>query len=108
MLRPGGCLVMAYPGPEHLVELRQRFGLIRQHKAKGPRYAAAVADLIGPPITARVVMRTLLTPTAVRDAILMGPNAHHVDSTILDVGTALLTVTLDINILFARKPERSS
>ena len=40
-----------------------------------------------------------------RAAILMGPNARHVDPSALDVGPHLLAVTFDINALFARKPE---
>ena len=43
-----------------------------------------------------------------RAVILMGPNACHVDLSILDVGPHPLAVTFDINILFARKPERKS
>jgi len=38
--------------------------------------------------------------------ILMGPNARHVDPTSLAVGPDPLSVTFDINVLFARKPER--
>src|SRR5215469_10770380 len=30
VLRPGGWLALAYPGPDHLIELRGRFGLLRQ------------------------------------------------------------------------------
>jgi hypothetical protein len=43
-----------------------------------------------------------------RAVILMGPNARHVDPLRLDVGPHPLTVTFDINILFARKSERKS
>ena len=38
----------------------------------------------------------------------MGPNARHVDPSTLDVGPHPLTVTFDINVLFARKTERKS
>jgi hypothetical protein len=42
--------------------------------------------------------------------ILMGPNAGHVDPSILDdgVGPDPLAVTFDINVLFARKTARKS
>ena len=43
-----------------------------------------------------------------RAAILMGPNARHVDLSALDVGPHPLAITFDINILFARRPERKS
>jgi SAM-dependent methyltransferase len=37
VLRPGGCLALVYPGPEHLIELRDRFGLLRQNRRVRPR-----------------------------------------------------------------------
>ena len=39
VLRPGGWLALVYPGPEHLIELRGRFGLIAQHEDKTRRYS---------------------------------------------------------------------
>jgi len=36
VLRPGGRLVVAYPGPNHLIELYPRFGLIRQRPRRRP------------------------------------------------------------------------
>jgi 23S rRNA (guanine745-N1)-methyltransferase len=107
VLRPGGWLAMAYPGPEHLVELRQRFGLMRQHEAKGRRYEEAVASLIGPPTAARLLERTLLTPTSIRDAVLMGPNAHRIVEASFEADPRPMLVTFDIVLLFARKPNPS-
>src|SRR5206468_1280309 len=34
VLRPGGWLAVVYPGPNHLIELSNRFGLMRQHQRK--------------------------------------------------------------------------
>jgi len=39
-----------------------------------------------------------------RAAVLMGPNAHHLDPSILDVELESIAVTIDINLLFAQKP----
>jgi len=39
VLRPGGWLALVYPGPAHLIELRDRFGLIGQHEDKTRRYS---------------------------------------------------------------------
>ena len=39
VLRCGGWLALVYPGPEHLIELRDRFGLLRQDEENPARYA---------------------------------------------------------------------
>jgi 23S rRNA (guanine745-N1)-methyltransferase len=106
VLRPGGWLALAYPGPEHLVELRDRFGLLRQHGVSSGRYANMVTRFVGPSSVTRLHRRAVLDPATARAVILMGPNARHVDPSTLNVGPHALTVTFDINTLFARKPER--
>ena len=108
LLRPRGWLAVAYPGPEHLTELRDRFGLLRQHEGNPQRYADMTARFIGPSSVTRLHHRAVLDPAAARAAILMGPNARHLDPSILDVGPEPLAVTFDINVLFARKTERKS
>ena len=42
VLAPGGWLAMVYPGPDHLVELNDFFGLMRQHQGKGRHYTDMV------------------------------------------------------------------
>jgi 23S rRNA (guanine745-N1)-methyltransferase len=106
VLRPGGWLALAYPGPEHLIELRDRFGLLRQHGENSWRYADMVTRFVGPSSVTRLHRRAVLDPATARAVILMGPNARHVDPAILDVGPDPLAVTFDINTVFARKPER--
>jgi 23S rRNA (guanine745-N1)-methyltransferase len=108
VLRPGGWLAVAYPGPDHLIELRDRFGLLRQPEANAERYADVANRFVGPPTIARLRSRAVLDPEVARAVILMGPNARHVDPTSLDVGPDPLAVTFDMNVLFARKPERKS
>ena len=102
VLRPGGLLAIAYPGPQHLIELRRAFGLMRQHEKKADRYGAAVAQHVGSPVTARLSSRALLTPAAVRDAILMGPNAHGAAAA-AQAAAESLDVTFDIVLLLAQK-----
>ena len=46
----------------------------------------------------------VLDSAMVRSAVLMGPNARHVDPSILDVKAGPLAVTFDINLLFADAP----
>lgn len=108
VLRPGGWLAVAYPGPGHLIELRDRFRLLSQHEDYPNRYADMAARFIGPSSVTRLHHRAVLDPPAARAAILMGPNARHLDPSILDVGPEPLAVTFDINVLFARKTERKS
>jgi hypothetical protein len=47
----------------------------------------------------------VLDQAAMRSAVLMGPNAYHLDPSILGVEPGPSTVTFDINLPFAQKPE---
>jgi 23S rRNA (guanine745-N1)-methyltransferase len=106
VLRPGRWLAVAYPGPDHLIELRDGFGLLRQNNDNPGGYADIITRFVGEPATARLLSRAILDPAVARAVILMGPNAWHVDPSSLDIGPHPLMVTFDINILFAQKPER--
>jgi 23S rRNA (guanine745-N1)-methyltransferase len=103
VLCPGGWLAVAYPGRDHLVEVRRRFGLLRQYGDNANRYPDLMAHFIGPSITTRLYNRVLLDDAMLRSVVLMGPNAHHVDPPVLNAGSGSPVVTLDINVLFARK-----
>ena len=103
VLRPGGRLAVIHPGPEHLIELVQRFGLMGQQDDKADRYRAAAARWIGPTTTLRVRHRATFDAATLRDAILMGPNARHRAATGLDREAAAMAVTIDLAIVVARK-----
>jgi 23S rRNA (guanine745-N1)-methyltransferase len=103
VLRPGGWLAVVYPGAVHLIELRRRFGLIGQAERKTTRYAEAAQRHVGPAVVTTLASRVLLDAGAIRDAVLMGPNARHVDPAMIDDNERPLWVTLDFAILFARK-----
>ena len=94
-------------GPRPSVELRGRFGLLRQHEGNARRYGDMAQRFIGRTSAARLCDRMVLDSAMVRSAVLMGPNARHVDPSILNVEAGPLAVTLDINLLFAEKPERA-
>jgi 23S rRNA (guanine745-N1)-methyltransferase len=104
VLRPGGWLALAYPGPNHLAELVDRFGLLQQHAGKTGRYAEATTRWVGPSTTVRLVHPVSLDRESVRHAVLMGPNARHIAVSALDGEAAAIDVTIDIAMLFARKP----
>jgi 23S rRNA (guanine745-N1)-methyltransferase len=106
VLRSGGWFAMVYPGPDHLVELGDRFRLIGQHDDKTKRYGDLARRFIGSLTIRRLFSCTVLDGTAIRAAILMGPNARHIASSILDaeLSPGPIPVTFDITLLFARKP----
>jgi 23S rRNA (guanine745-N1)-methyltransferase len=101
VLRPGGRLALVYPGREHLIELRDRLGLLRHHANSPRRYADMAARFIGPSSRIRLRRQKVLDPAVARAAVLMGPNARHIDPALLDVGSAPLAVTVDINVILA-------
>jgi 23S rRNA (guanine745-N1)-methyltransferase len=107
VIRPGGWFALAYPGPDHLIELRSRFGLLRQHEGNARRYDGMARDFVGPTSVTRLRKRVVLDGAMVRSAVLMGPNAHRVDRSTLYAEAGSVAVTFDINLLFARKPERT-
>jgi 23S rRNA (guanine745-N1)-methyltransferase len=106
VLRRGGWIAVAYPGPEHLLELRHRFGLLNHHAHKSERLNAAANRLIGPTTTFRHHRKVTLDAAAVRAAIMMGPNAHHIAPWKLAAEIGPTAVTFDIAILLARRQER--
>lgn len=103
VLRPGGSLALVYPETNHLIELRRRYGLLGQHGGKASRYAEAVSRTIGPAAVTRTVRHTTLAPAAVRDIVLMGPNARHHALTPPQAEAGPIAVTFDIAVLLAGK-----
>jgi SAM-dependent methyltransferase len=107
VLRPGGWPAVAYPGPDHMVELRERFCLMGRHEDTPRRYAEMARRFIGPCTFARLRRHVVLDGAAIRSAVLMGPNARHISPSMLGPSPEPLAVTLDVTLLFARKPERN-
>jgi 23S rRNA (guanine745-N1)-methyltransferase len=106
VLRRGGWIAVAYPGPEHLRELSHRFGLLNHHARKSERIVAEANHWIGAPTIVRHRREVILDGVAVRAAIMMGPNAHHIAPTMLAAGIGPMAVTFDIAILLARTREK--
>jgi 23S rRNA (guanine745-N1)-methyltransferase len=102
VLRPGGILATAFPGPDHLIELRQAFGLLDQGEGKAESYAAAMAETIAAPAQRRLRTTTRLDAADIADVVLMGPNAHRTDLRSLPT-EGRRDVTFDIELLIARK-----
>jgi glycine cleavage system aminomethyltransferase T len=88
-----------------MIELNERFRLLGQAAQKTHRYREAARHFIGPPAIHRLVSRVVLDAAAIGNAILMGPNARHIIASTIEAASEPIAVTLDINVLFARKPE---
>jgi 23S rRNA (guanine745-N1)-methyltransferase len=103
VLRPGGWLTLVYPEANHLIELRRRYRLLGQRSQKEKRYSEAVSRTIGPAAVTRIFRHTVLIPDAVRDILLMGPNARHPAGSKLPTEAGPIGITFDIAVLLARK-----
>ncbi len=77
VLRPGARLVVVAAEPDHLVELRDRFGLLGVQEDKQQRLEAGLAAAFAVTRSHRVAFSLHLEPEVVRDLIDMGPNAFH-------------------------------
>lgn len=96
VLGPGGRIVVAQPSSEHLIELRERHGLLGVSPDKSDRLGAAFPHWT---VASRDELRYRadLTAGQVADLIAMGPNAFHglpADADQADVSIAVDVVTL--------------
>ncbi|MFJ6109288.1 putative RNA methyltransferase [Dietzia maris] len=79
VLRPGGTLVVAVPGPGHLEPLRSAGGMLEPAPDKSDRLDADLADHFRPGEVRTVdVLTEVPAPVAV-DLALMGPSGVHLD-----------------------------
>jgi 23S rRNA (guanine745-N1)-methyltransferase len=90
VVRPGGRLVVLVPGADHLAELRSLLGLLAVDPRKAERLAAALGDAFRPESDDRLRWTTELDHDAVRNLVLMGPNALHQDQRRLTESIAAL------------------
>lgn len=77
VLRPGGRLVIAIPGPGHLAELRERYQLLDIPSDKRERLIGTVAEWFGHESSARSLRAGPQPSSVIADLIAMGPNAFH-------------------------------
>jgi len=102
VLRPGGILAVAYPGPDHLAELRRAYDLMDLGEGKTETYAAGMTESIGAaPLHHQLSAQIEMAEEDVTRVILMGPNAKH---SAAPAGSGPRRVTIDIELLIARKP----
>ena len=102
VLAPGGTLIVATPGPEHLAELRRSLGLIGIDERKSARLAEAYGDYASTAVRpVRYELR--LGRDELTDLVAMGPSARHIAAGDLAVRVAALppgpvTVTVDVEV----------
>jgi 23S rRNA (guanine745-N1)-methyltransferase len=101
VLAPGGTLIVATPGPEHLAELRRPLGLIGIDERKSARLAQAYGGYAS--TAARPVRYELrLGRDELTDLVAMGPSARHIAADDLAARVAALpapvTVTVDVEV----------
>jgi len=81
VLGDGGVLVVVTPSPEHLAELRAVFDMISVDPDKAQRLAGSLGKFFERRFERSLAWEMQLSPADVRNAILMGPSAHHIDRT---------------------------
>jgi 23S rRNA (guanine745-N1)-methyltransferase len=102
-LRPGGLIALAYPGPDHLVELRATLPLLDVPAGKARHYRERLQPLFEVVSHTQVRRRIEVDASLARDLVLMGPNARHLSGRDLAVPDGSLSVTLDVELILARK-----
>jgi 23S rRNA (guanine745-N1)-methyltransferase len=109
VLAPGGAVIVAAPGPDHLREARQALGLIGIDERKAARLADAYRGYADATVTA-VRYQVRLGHGDLFALVAMGPNARHIaPETLADRVAALpdpVAVTVDVDVRSYRAPGR--
>lgn len=84
ILRPGGRLLVVTPAPGHLEALRSIVPLLAIDTDKAERLAASLGSSFEPAGAEELAVPLDLAPEDLRNLVMMGPNAHHVDRAALD------------------------
>jgi 23S rRNA (guanine745-N1)-methyltransferase len=107
ILRPGGTLLVVTPTPRHLGEVRARFGMLGIDERKADRVDAQLAGFERVRASG-IEYVTAMSVADLRNEVLMGPSAHHVDPQRLDALLAevdgSLPVTISVSLTTYRRP----
>ena len=98
VLSPGGTLVVAVPGADHLAELRERYDLLGVDRDKAEAVAASFPGWRHRRTEVRAQLE--LSADEVADLIAMGPNAFHGPPTT----TAPTRTTLAVTVVSLTRP----
>ncbi|NAZ86781.1 DinB family protein [Kineococcus indalonis] len=97
VLRPGGAWVVLTPLPAHLEQVRGALGMVAVEERKQERLAADLAGF-APAAQRELSLQRPLDRDALRDLVLMGPSAHHVDAAGLEERLAGLPPVVDVTV----------
>jgi len=106
LLGPGGRLLVATPGDDHLVEIRDRLGMIDVRPGKPAQLQQSLHDWFAPDEQEELRTTLRLGSSALADLVLMGPNAHHRKADLEDRIAALAeptAVTLSVTLSIFRR-----
>lgn len=100
VLRPGGTLVVAVPGPGHLEPLRSEAGMLEPAPGKSGRLDAELAGHFEPGPVRVVDATTEVSAEVAADVALMGPSGVHLDRAALEerLGPGKRPVRLHIEV----------
>jgi len=77
VLRPGGRFLAVTPEPRHLLQLRQRLGMLTVDDGKADRLAENLAGLLRPDGRQLVEFELTLPHADISALVRMGPTARH-------------------------------
>ena len=101
-LRRGGQLAVAYPGPRHLIELREAFGLMQAAGGKEALYRNQMRRLCEGISHKRIIRTEEIAHADALNLILMGPNARHLSEDEIPAWPGRKLVTFDVELLVGR------
>lgn len=98
VLAPGGTLVIVFPHPEHLAEIRKSLHLIAVDPHKESRLARSLGPSMAPVSEQRVTYPMTLSAAELRALVGMGPSARHAAAGQLDAAVAALRVQQRVTV----------
>jgi 23S rRNA (guanine745-N1)-methyltransferase len=101
-LRPGGQVAVAYPGPCHLIELREAFRLMPVADGKKALYRNQMRRFCADISHERILRSVDIAHGDALNLILMGPNARHLAEDNIPAWPGKKSVTFDVELLVAR------
>ncbi|AZI57146.1 23S rRNA methyltransferase [Nakamurella antarctica] len=79
LLAPGGVFIAVTPEPSHLTELVSQFGMLTVDAGKAEKLGRDFAAELEVVSAVSTTFEMALDPVMVRDLVMMGPSARHVD-----------------------------
>ena len=101
ILRPGGCLLLATPAPDHVGELIGPLGLLSVDRRKAKRLEAKLGRYFDPADEQDFRAQVLLDHAAIGALIAMGPSSWHADPAALAARISWLPQSVPVTLAVA-------